>query len=550
VLSSGLGLALTPVPLIAAVLLVYGLQARWTRLARPLALASALVTCALLVLDAVVVSGGGRVQVSLGNQLGGVTLLLRADPTGVVIAFAATVAAILTLLDRSRRRAEVIGVLVCLLGSVTAALAADGVTLFAGIEVANLGGLVLLAPTRGRAGRGMLAAVAIEHLAALGLLAAAVELQISQGTSAFAVLPAGALTAAVAWPWAVAGAVRLLSPAIVPVRGAGLPSGTLAAVAAVPCGAAMILRLRDAAGGAALPTSAQIVLDVLGSMAALGGAAAAMRYWRSPAVAGRGLCLAVAGPVLVVTGMAGAAAATAVAAGLCSLELAVAASTAWERVEVADRWLAPAAFLAAGGLPTGFGTTALVLELGAVAVLGRARLALLAVLLIATVGAAGAATTMAWAAFRSRSRGLSALPLVAVVAVVLSALAAALPGGTAATVVGLLAGGGVSRPAGAGAVLGPGGGWAGGYFLIAGLFLAIAGAAALRLSGIRLPHESARRPAPALVPGPLPLQLWRALRGPVSFALFVASRVDEWLIVQPQLPLLVGGTVLALILIH
>ena len=549
-LSSGLGLALTPVPLIATVLVVYGLQPRWTRLARPLALASALVTCALLVLDAAVVSGGGRVQVSLGNQLGGVTLLLRADPTGVVIAIAATVAAILTLLDRSRRRAEVIGVLVCLLGSVSAALAADGVTLFAGVEVANLGGLVLLAPTRGRAGRGMLAAVAVEHLAALGLLAAAVELQISQGTSAFAVLPAGALTAAVAWPWAVAGAVRLLSPAIVPVRGAGLPSGTLAAVAAVPCGAAMILRLRDAAGGAALPTSAQIVLDILGSMAALGGAAAAMRYWRSPAVAGRGLCLAVAGPVLIVTGMAGAAAATAVAAGLCSLELAVAASTAWERVDVADRWLAPAAFLAAGGLPTGFGATALVLELGAVAVLGRARLALLAVLLIATVGAAGAATTMAWAAFRSRPRGLSALPLVAVVAVVLSALAAALPGGTAATVVGLVAGGGVSRPAGAGAVLGPGGGWAGGYFLIAGLFLAIAGAAALRLSGMRLPHESARRPAPALVPGPLPLHLWRALRRPVSFALFAASRVDEWLIVQPQLPLLVGGTVLALILIH
>ena len=549
-LSSGLGLALTPVPLIAALLLVYVLQPGWTRLARPMALTSAVATCALLVVDAVVVSGGGRVQVSLGNQLGGVTLLLRADPAGVVIAFAATVAAVLTLLDRSRRRAEVIGVLVCLLGSVTAALAGDGVTLFAGVEVANLGGLVLLAPTRGRAGRGMLAALAVEHLAALGLLAAAVQLQISQGTSAFAVLPAGALTAAVAWPWAIAGAMRLLSPAIVPVRGAGLPSGTLAAVAAVPCGAAIILRLRDAAGGAALPTSAQIVLDILGAMAALGGAAVAMRYWRSPVLAGRGLCLAIAGPVLVVTGMSGAAAATAVAAGLFSLELAVAASTAWERVGVADRWLAPAAFLAAGGLPTGFGATALVLELGAVAVLGRARLALLAVLLIAAVGAAGAATTMAWAAFRSRPSGTRALPVLALLAVALSALTALVPGGSAATVGGLLAAGGVSRAAGAAAVLGPGGGWAGGYFLVAGLFLAIAGAAALQLSGMRLPHEGAKGPAPASVPGPLPLRTWRALRGPVSFALFAASRVDEWLIVQPQLPLLVGGTVLALLLIH
>jgi hypothetical protein len=550
VLSSGLGLALTPVPLIAAMLLVYGLQPRWTRLARPVALASVVVTCALLVVDAAVVAGGGRVQVSLGNQLGGVTLLLRADPTGVVIAFAATIAAGLTLLDRSRRRAEVIGVLVCLLGSVTAALAGDAITLFAGVEVANLGGLVVLAPTRGRAGRGTLAALAIEHLAALGLLAAAVELQVTQGTSAFAVLPAGALTASVAWPWAVAGAVRLLSPGIVPVRGAGLPSGTLAAVAAVPCGAAMILRLRDAAGGAALPSSAQIVLDIVGAMAALGGAAAAMRYWRSPASAGRGLCLAVAGPVLIVTGMAGAAAATAVAAGLCSLELAVACSTAWERGSLADRWLTPAAFLAAGGLPTGFGATALVLEIGAVAVLGRARLALLVVLLIAAVGAAGAATTMAWAAFRSPRRGPRALPVLAVLAVALSALAAILPGGTAATVVDLLAGGGVSRPAGAAAVLGPGGGWAGGYFLVAGLFLAIAGAAALRLSGTRLPHDAARRPAPPTVPGPLPLPLWRSLRGPVGFGLFAASRVDEWLIVQPQLPLLVGGAVLALILIH
>jgi hypothetical protein len=228
----------------------------------------------------------------------------------------------------------------------------------------------------------------------------------------------------------------------------------------------------------------------------------------------------------------------------------VACSPAWERSRLADRWLTPAAFLAAGGLPTGFGATALVLEIGAVAVLGRARLALLVVLLIAAVGAAGAATTMAWAAFRSPPRGPRGLPLLAVLAVALSALAAILPGGAAATVVDLLAGGGVSRAAGAAAVLGPGGGWAGGYFLVAGLFLAIAGAAALRLSGTRLPHEAARRPAPATVPGPLPLPLWRALRGPVGFGLFAASRVDEWLIVQPQLPLLVGGAVLALILIH
>ena len=549
-LSSGLGLALTPVPLIAAMLLVYGLQPRWTRLARPVALASVVVTCALLVLDAAVVAGGGRVQVSLGNQLGGVTLLLRADPTGVVIAFAATIAAGLTLLDRSRRRAEVIGVLVCLLGSVTAAFAGDAVTLFAGVEVANLGGLVVLAPTRGRAGRGTLAALAIEHLAALGLLAAAVELQVTQGTSAFAVLPAGALTASVAWPWAVAGAVRLLSPGIVPVRGAGLPSGTLAAVAAVPCGAAMILRLRDAAGGAALPSSAQIVLDIVGAMAALGGAAAAMRYWRSPATAGRGLCLAVAGPVLIVTGMAGAAAATAVAAGLCSLELAVACSTAWERGSLADRWLTPAAFLAAGGLPTGFGATALVLEIGAVAVLGRARLALLAVLLIAAVGAAGVCD----------DDGVGRVPITSTRPE--SSARARRASGRA-----LGAGCDPSgrdgrhrrRPACRGRCVPPGRGrrrasvpgaagragtssWPGCFWPSpAQLRFAFRGAAA---------HEAARRPAPPTVPGPLPLPLWRALRGPVSFGLFAASRVDEWLIVQPQLPLLVGGAVLALILIH
>jgi hypothetical protein len=42
----------------------------------------------------------------------------------------------------------------------------------------------------------------------------------------------------------------------------------------------------------------------------------------------------------------------------------------------------------------------------------------------------------------------------------------------------------------------------------------------------------------------------RAIRGPIALALQAGDRVDEWLVVQPQLPLIVAGTILGLLLIH
>ncbi|MBV9100559.1 MAG: hypothetical protein JOZ46_03780 [Candidatus Dormibacteraeota bacterium] len=547
--SSGLGLALTPIPLIAAAFVLYAMPERWGRLARPVALAGAGVAYALLIIDAAVVAGGGRVQVTLG-QLGGTGLALRGDPTAVVIALAAATATVLMLLDRSRRRREATALLMCLAGSVTAAFAADAVTLFAGLEGANLGGLLLLAPPRGRAGRGVIAAAAVEHLGALGLLSAAVQLQTEQGTSAFALLPTGAVTAAVAWPWAAAAVARLLSPVVVPIRGARAGSAAWAAVATIPCGAALVLRLRAAVGDAAFPTSVLVLLEVVGALAAVAGAAVAVRNWRSPTVAGRGLCIVAAAPVLALTGVGGSAAATAVAAGVCALELAVACSAAWERGSAGwSRWLAPAALLAAGGLPTGFGATAVALELGTVATLGRVGMALLTALLLAMVVAAASAAAMAWSVFRAARPG-APRPALGIVAVLLSAVAAILPGGAASTVVSVLAGGGVSRPASAAAVLGPGGGWAGGYLLVALAVLAI-GAWAARVL-IRPPAERVLPtgpPAPSPA-GPLPLRSWRSLHGPVGLVLAAAGAVDAWLQVQPQLPLVVGGAVLALLLVH
>ncbi len=545
-LSSGLGLVLAPgLPAVAA-LLAYAMPGRLARAAQLTGLLGVAACLAVLGVDAALVAGGGRVQASLGGEIGGVALLLRSDPIGVVVATAAAVAGALALAGQRWRRHQVVGILVCLTGSVVAALAGDAVTLFAGAEVASLGTLVMLMAPRRRVGRGLLAALALEHISAVGLLAAAALLVVAQGTSAFAALPTGAVTAAVAWPWAVAGAIRIIAPGFVPARGTGVPTGAWAAVGAVPCAAAILLRLREAASGAPLPAPVLVTLAAFGGVVAIAGAAAAIRYRGSPALAGRGLAVVAAAPVVALTGFSGAAA-TGVAAGLCALELCVAASPAWERpARHGGAWLAAAALLMAGGLPLGFGTSALVLELGSVAALRRAGLALLVSLLIAAAGAAAAAVTVARTVFRTERAHVLPAPLAAA-AVLVSAVAALLPGGVATTV-NLLASGGASRPAGVAAVLGPGGGWAGGYFVVAVLFLVIAGGAALRLGGVALPAPTSRAAEPR--GGRVPVAGWRAARQPVQLLLLAGAAVDDWLLVQPQLPLLVGGSLLALLLIH
>ena len=336
-LGSGLQLALIPAPLIAAAIVVFALSPRQAPLARLVAGAGIAVTVGLLAVEAAFLNGGGRIETSLGTPVAGIAYLLRLDLPGATLGLAAAVAGLLLLLESDRQTREVSALLVCVAGTLVAALAGNIVMLAGGVEIAGVGTLLMTSAARGRPGRGGLAAIGLEHLASLGLVVTAVQLLSVAGTTDFAVIPAGALGATIAGPWAAAGVVRLLSPAFVPVRGSRVPTAAWATTGAIPCGAVVLLRLREAAAGP-LPESITIALAVVGGVAALLAVVVALRRSDVPVIAGRALCVIAAAPVVALTGIAGAAAGAAVAAGIGAVMLASALTPAWEHIVSQSRW--------------------------------------------------------------------------------------------------------------------------------------------------------------------------------------------------------------------
>jgi hypothetical protein len=443
---------------------------------------------------------------------------------------------------------------VCVLGSVVSAVAGNAVLLFAGVELANIGTFLLLTPRGRQPGRGALVTLAVEHLGALGLLAAAANLQASAGTSDFSALPGGAITAAVAVPWALGAVIRLLSPALVPLR-TTVTTAAWAATAAVPTGAVMLIRLREAAGGAE-PVAGSVTLVVCGLAIAVGGAALLALRSASPSRAGRGLCLAVAGPVVALAGLPTAIAATAVAAGIGALEIAAAASALWERPgpRDSDRGLAAAALIAGGGLPLGFGATAVLLELSGAIGLGRVGLPLLLGIGLTAVVTAVGSVRLAGATFRHRDAAVLSSarwpPLLGVLALAAAVAGAVLPGAFADWLNAAFGAPGTLADTGAAAVTGPAGGWPGGYFAVAALVLGAACVAALSLAGVRLSVPEAV-PSAGVAPAlPVRLATARRLRAPRRVAGHLVPMLDGWIAQQPQLPLIAAGGLLALLLIH
>ena len=554
-MSGALSLALTPAPLIIALAVAAVAEGRHRTWTRWLAAAALLATIALLSLDAVPVVSGGRILASFGQAMPGISYLLRADSLSVTVGLAAAVAALLALAGpRVLDPRQSMSLVLCVLGSVVAAVAGNAVLLFAGVELANIGTFLLLTPRRRRPARGALATLAIEHLGALGLLAAAANLQASAGTSDFSALPGGAITAAVAVPWALGAAIRLLAPAVVPLR-TTVTTAAWAATAAVPTGAVMLVRLREAAGGAE-PVAGSVTLVVCGVAIAAGGALLLAVRTASPSRAGRGLCLAVAGPIVAVAGLPEAIAATAVAAGIGALEIAVAASVLWERTgpHAADRGLAAAALIVAGGLPLGFGATAVLLELSAAIGLGRVGLPLLLGLGFVALATVVGAVRLAGATFRRGAAagvaGSRRAPLLGVLAVAAAAAGAIIPGAFAGWLNAAFGATGTLADTGAAAVTGPAGGWPGGYFAVAGLVLGAACVAALSLAGVPLRAPDAvpiSRPAAS---SPIPLAAARRLRAPRRALRRALPLLDGWIAQQPQLPLIAAGGLLALLLIH
>jgi hypothetical protein len=550
-LGGGLQLALIPAPLIAAAIIVFALAPRHARLARIIAGIGGVASITLLAIEAGFLGSGGRIEASLGTPVTGIDYLLRLDLPGAVLGLAAAVVGVLLLFDADRQTREVSALLVCVTGALLSALAGNLVMLTGGVEIAGVGTLLMTSAARGRVGRGGLMAIGLAHLASIGLLVAAVQLLSSSGTTDFAVIPAGAVGAAIAGPWAAAGVARLLATAFVPVRGNRTPTAAWAATGAIPCGAIVLLRLREVVDGP-LPQQIAIMLAAVGGLAAVWAAVLALRWSSVPAVAGRALCVIAAAPVVALSGVASAAADAAVAAGICALMLIASLTPAWERVARGrtGRGLAVLALGIAGSLPMGFGMTALILELAATVSMGRAGAALLAALGLGTLlGAAAGVRAASRIALSPRTgdAGERLSPLAAVAA--LASLAGAIvPGAAAATVLAALRPGGLAVPVGAAAIRSAAGDWSGGYLLVALVVIAAGVWALATLWGATLPT----RPSVAFETEPVGVQALglrpaRRLRPILLRAGTGLSRLDEWLIVQPQLALALGGAIVAII---
>jgi hypothetical protein len=553
-LGGALQLALIPSPLILATIIVFGLGPGRAGAARIVAGAGLLASIGPLGVETALL-GGGRIEASLGTPVAGIDYLLRLDLPGAILGLASATIGVLVLLDSDRRTREVRALLVCVLGTMVAALAGNIVMLAAGVEVAGVGTLLMTSAARGRAGRGGLVAAGFVHLASLGLLVAAVQLLSSSGTTDFAVIPAGAVGASVAGPWAAAGAIRLLATAFVPVRGSRIPTAAWAATAAIPCGAIVMLRLREVVDGP-LPQEIAVTLAVVGGVAAVWAAVLALRWSGVPAVAGRALCVIAAAPVVALAGVGTPAADAAVAAGICALMLAAALSPAWERPGRgrAGRSLAALALSAAGSLPLGFGISALLLELSATVALGRAGTALLGALGVAGLLGAAASVRAAAAMLGPRSStpmSEGRMPALAMVAAAASLAGAVVPGAVATTLLAALSPGGLTEPIGVVAIRSAAGDWPGGYLVVAFLVVA-AGVWAFSVLAER-PLVAAASPADELAPAEvqaLGLAAARRVRPVLTRGLSWLGQFDDWLVVQPQLALVLCGAIIAIVLIH
>ena len=554
-IGGGLSLALVPAPLVLAALLIYGLPSGARQSARVIGIVACTVTLALLGFNAAQISGGGRIEVSYGSPVTGIDLLVRADPLGLLLSVAATAIVALALLERARPPRDVGALIVSVLGAVLAAMAGNAIVLFAGIEIATVGTALGLAAGRRRPGRGAVAALTLMHLACLGVLAAATQLLAAAGTAEFTALPDSAVVTAVAAPWAVGGALLLLSPGVLPLRTSGGPCTVLAGAGVVPAGIAVLLRLREAASGS-LPEPVVVALAVIGAAAALAGAVGAVRWAASAAMAGRGLVLVSGAGVVAMSGLSTTPAAGAMAASICAVVLATGLAALWEAPGGSRmaRWASAAALAAAGGAPTGFAIVAIALEIAAVLSLGRAGTGLVICFAIAgalaVTGAVRAALTQVAAEPGPPATGR--MSIVGVAALAASLIGALLPGAVANGVMGALVGGGAVRSTGLAAVTLPAGGWAQGYFLPAALIALVAVVAVARLQGWPLPTTvvavakgRATRPAWSLA-----LAAGRRLGRPLRTGARLAAAVDAWLMIQPQLPLVLLAGVLALVLIR
>lgn len=555
-MTPGLRLFVAPGVLFVAALACYLLPRRMSRSARLLAMLAVAAAAALLLSDATLILPSARVERNLGDFAPGVPLVARADPASLVVCMLASGIALLALAERRRQPLERSALLLCLAGTYIAALAGNAVLLFGGIEIADVGALLLAAGASARLRLRARVAYAIQSVAGLGLLIAAVSLQESLQTSDFSAIPATAVGWGLAGPWAFTGAVRLLAPAGLPGRAGRAASTAWLPVGAVPCGLLVLLRLVQVTG-TQLATGVADLLIAGGLAAALLGAASAARSWRVPAAAGRGLAVAMAGEAVALAGAGTAAALAGMAALVLALVLGLAAAPAWgaggdEGSGSAAAWARAMALAAMGGLPAGYGTAAVLLGTGSVAAAGFPSSVVAVFLGAAAIAAAGAGAMAARAALAAQAPGGRARgPRPdAVLVLGVGVLAALLPGLAQSAFVERVASvaGSLQGAVDVATTRLPGAGWAGGYLTLALIVALLTAWSASALAG----RGGAERPETLPAPAPAPTIAAASMPGR-TLVVRNAERAtrwlgtaDAWLVDQPGLALVVAGVIACL----
>ncbi len=530
--SAGLRLVLAvAAPLLgAAVVHEFRHRARLAAVVATLAIA----VCAGLTLSvASGVAGGGSIERSLGAAIPGVQLTARADPASVAVILIGCLAALLAVPARRHDGERLAALLLCLGGAAAVAAAGNLVLVSGGVEVVAAGTLLL----RGRRGPGSRSAAILAGLIAAGglaLVAAAAELVAAAGSSDLAFVPPGAVGGALAVPWALGGAALILSVA---VPGDGVsPARDWAAIAALPAGYLVLLRLQESAGGQ-LPGNAAVTLAVVGLAVACLGAYTASRA-TTLAAAGRSVVAVLTGVLVSLFGGSLATSGTLLAGLFLALELALVAAPSWNRRPSG----LSAASIALTALPGGAALAVVAVALGTVAQRGVAAFPELAIL-------TGVVTTAAIAGARAVAaprRGLRPLLPGAALATVAGLAGGLFPGVALRLFATPLAGGAASVDIDAGALGAPGGGFAAGYFAIAAAVLLAGAAAAVVVAGDE-PIAAVAPEARPLRPPPLrPLLRVRRRSAPaLRFVVAGLRGVDQWLESQPQTALVVGAAVAA-----
>jgi hypothetical protein len=482
------------------------------------------------------VTGGGSAERGLGSAIAGVDLTLRADSASVAVVLVSCLAALLALPRHRASATSLSGLVLCVAGTATVATGGNLVLVAAGIE-AIAGGALLL---RGRRGPGRRTAAALAGLhagAGLAVLSAAAQLVAAAGSSDLASVPPGAVGGAIGVPWALAAIALLVSPVV--LGNPASPAREWGAVAALPAGFLVLLRLQQSTGGQ-LSGAAAVTLAVAGGVV---GVAAVVSARGAPDVraVGRsvtgvtvGVLLSLAAGPLVDSG-------TVVAGLFLAAELALLAAPVWERRPSA--W--SVASIAVLALPGGAALAVASVGAGAVAARGDVAFPQLLVL-VATMAAAAVISARVLV---TAPRGWSRVGIGPVVALTCAVAGSLVPGLALRQVAAPFAGGASAVDVDALALRAPGAGFAAGYLTLAVVLMVVAGAAALAISA----DGPLAAPAPVAAPRRLPvltpvLQVRRVAAPRLTSVRARLDRADHWLESQPHLPVVVAAAAVAVLL--